>query len=173
LEGLVGYKYAKNKSKPFEEYQSMTIVTDAYNYAERMPFSKGIFTGLAFKFYPNSSISDRNRLFISPQFFYRYRFYDHQYVITDDFNSDPNEDPRTTLQSLDLHIFGAKLLAGKTFSIMEFENKSNIALEVYTGIGLRQKMASTTYYYTLSSERITAESTFWSFHLGFKLGYRF
>jgi hypothetical protein len=143
LEVGLGYKYAVNAGQPYEVSIPSLYNGEFYNFAERMPFSQGIFTSLAFKAYMTEKTFKGG--YASGQLFYRYRFYDHQFVSSGVMAS---EDPKNwdSQQSLDLHIFGAKFLLGRTMDLVRFKNKSAIMLDLYGGLGFRNKFAKTTFF---------------------------
>lgn len=72
--------------------------------------------------------------------FYRHNFYDKQMIVFDDYG----HDYWRRLQSSVQKIIGAKFIIGAK----PFPQKKNIgsAIDLYTGIGLREKFVSTTIY---------------------------
>jgi len=183
LELTGGYKYPVNNNQTYSITLPSIVNLTVYDYAKRMPFSEGIMANVRLKIYPDSDKSKKSRTYISPQFFYRYRFFDQKQI---NVTTEKIEDSRRSdagLQSLDLEIYGGKLLAGKTISLIKFSKKHALLIDVYGGMGFRIKKAKINFHdydrnfpppspyirpQTKKSEREIA-----SLQLGFKLGYQF
>jgi hypothetical protein len=140
----IGYKYPTVNYAVFTS--GNTLYGKPYDYAERMPFSKGLYTSAALKIY----VGDRTEsepltgFYISPVVFYRYRFYDHQLVNSQTPLSDYPEN-WASQQSLDLHIIGLKILLGGAHEIISLDNKGGIKIDYYLGLGCRLKYAKTAF----------------------------
>jgi len=186
FEFAVGYKKPRREGINYNVHLSRFVKDlNTFDYAERLPFSEGILVSGALRSYTDKDKLKRSRTYFSPQFFYRYRFYDSQLVTTYPAGSDERTPGVATLQSLDLNIYGGKFLIGRTIRLFGFNKTKNVLLDIYGGVGLRHKEAKTVYYWrgseghsppaTLTSPPETEHKsiTLISFHLGCKLGFQF
>ncbi len=185
LECAAGYKKSRRDGINYNVHLSRLIKNlNTSDYAERMPFSEGILVSAALKYFTDPDQHKRSRVYFSPQLFYRYRYYDQQLVTTFAPSQD-NRRSRASLQSLDLNIYGGKILVGNTITLFGLGKTKKVLLDVYYGFGLRHKNAKTTYFWsglpyyappaTLTNppevEKIS--DTFLSQQLGLKLGFQF
>ncbi len=183
LEITGGYKYAKPGKQPYEITLSSVINFPVYEYVERMPFSEGILGGISFKIYPGAKNPEYARTYVASQFFYRNRYFENQKII---ITTEKDNDGRASdggLQSVDMHIYGGKLLVGRTISLIDFTKKNSLLVDFYGGIGYRLKNARIDYhdydrnlppsspYYRPQIKKYEESKA--SLHAGFRLGFQF
>src|SRR5688572_5625527 len=138
LEGTLGYKYAVKEDQEYELCVGcMASLSNYYDNVARIPFSNGLLASIAIKAY----IKKTPGFYLSPQLFYRYWFYDHQYLNYGGYTKD--DENIESQQSLRMHVAGFKLLAGYSFPIIRFTPKHKLVADVYSGLGFRQKYVTT------------------------------
>jgi hypothetical protein len=122
--------------------------------------------------------------YFSPQLFYRYWFYNHQYLNSSGYTTDSDQN-FDSQQSLRMQVAGAKFLPGYSFNIIRFSSRHSLVADIYAGIGFRQKFVKTKFdwfhdgrqnygtYYRTPSYTTTEKSGIISVHFGAKLGLLF
>jgi hypothetical protein len=181
LEGTLGYKYAVQEGQEYELCAGcMTGLPNYYDNVARIPFSNGLLASIALKAY----VKNAPGFYFSPQVFYRYWFYNHQLLSSYGHLSEA-EDNFESQQSLRMHVVGLKLLTGYSFPIISFSPKHKLVADIYTGLGFRQKFATTKFdwfhdsrqnsgtYYRTPPYTSSEKSNIISLQLGAKLGFMF
>lgn len=181
LEGTIGYKYAVQEGQEYVLCAGcMTGLPNYYDHVSRIPFSNGLLASIALKAY----LKKNPGFYFSPQMFYRYWFYNHQLLNSYGHLSE-SEDNFDSQQSLRMQVVGLKLLAGYSFPIISFSPKHKLVADIYSGLGFRQKFATTKFdwyhdsrqnsgtYYRTPPYTATEKSSIVSLQLGAKLGFMF
>src|SRR5688572_19520307 len=135
----LGYKFATQKDKPYENVTPSLYSPEHFEYAESFPYSKGYLAGLALKAY-----NGKRAFYFSPGFFYRYRAYDHQLLENAEMDSQGSEN-WTSQQSLKLKIYGIKLLGGNQIDFGYINSHIKLIIEFYYGFSYRWKDATTAF----------------------------